>query len=97
MHQYTLKQLYESSSNDKESEGSSNEAWLKRKGLENEATMEQMLLHYLDMLELKFYTRIDELQITMENLQQSQKSHFKRLKKLIEATDLDKSTPPPLQ
>ena len=61
MHQYTLKQLNKSSSNDEESEGSSNEAWLKRKALENEANTEQMLLLRLDMSELKFYSRMGEL------------------------------------
>ena len=69
MRQYTLKRLKKSSSNDdEESEGSSNESQLKRKALENEVTTKQMLLLCLDMLELKLYARMDELQIMMENL-----------------------------
>ena len=41
MYKYTLKQLSQSSSSgDEESEGSSNEAWLKRKVVENETTTE---------------------------------------------------------
>ena len=47
---------------------SSNEAWLKRKALENEATTEQMVLLHLDMVELKLYARMNEFQIMMEYL-----------------------------
>ena len=94
MLQYILKKLNKSFSNNEESEGSSNEVWLKRKALENEVTMKQMLLLCLDMLELKLYARMDELQIMMKNLQQSQESHFKSLKKLIESANPNKFTPP---
>lgn len=43
--QYALKQFNKSSSKeDKNSEGSSNESWLKRKASENKATTKQMIL-----------------------------------------------------
>ena len=68
LRQYTLKHMNNSSpKEDEESEVSSNESWLKRKALKNEATTEQMILLRLDMLELKLYARLDELQIMMEN------------------------------
>ena len=91
--QYTLKHMNNTSpKEDEESEGSSNESWLKRKALENEATTEQMILLCLDMLELKLYARLDELQIMMENFYKSQENHFKRLKKLIEAKNTSNSS-----
>ena len=90
--QYTLKHMNNSSSKeDEESKGSSNKSLLKRKDLKNEATTEQMILLRLDMLELKLYARLDELQIMMENFCKSQENHFKRLKKLIEVKNTNNS------
>ena len=91
--QYTLKHMNKSSSkSDEESEGSSNESWLKKKALENEAAIEQMIFLCLDILDSKLYARLDELQIMMENFCKSQENHFKRLKKLIEAKNTSNSS-----
>ena len=94
--QYTLKHMNNSSSKeDEESKGSSNKSLLKRKALKNEATTEQMILLCLNMLELKLYARLGELQITMEKFCKSQENHFKRIKKLIEIKNTNNSLSSP--